>query len=281
MITVHIYKKKFQMPEQWNQLTGKQLIQLAFYLVQDNVSYKEKVYILKVCLGLSDKELFNYAWLPKWLSNTQFFKKIEVLLFLHDHLHLIDFLFEHNHLTKQLLPRLVHWSASKNYWGPADNFENLTMDEFCFSEYHFLEFKKTNSRDALIRFVATLYRPAKKGYSLLVNKDGDIRVPFNEHLIKSYAKDIARFSLSHMLGVFIWYMGCRYELIRLFPKVFNGKESDTESFGLFSLITSVAEDGVMGDFDKVNKKQVHTILLRLTELINQAEKAEADIKAIA
>ena len=161
----------------------------------------------------------------------------------------------------------------------SDNFENLRMDEFCFSEFHFLQFKKTQSHEALISLIATLYRPAKRRYSIAKNNDGDIRVPFNENLTREYSKYIRDYSIAQLKAVLIWYMGCRLELVKLFPKVFSGKNTDVESFGLFSLITSVAEDGVMGDFDKVNSKPVHTILLRLTELINRAEKMEAELKS--
>jgi hypothetical protein len=276
MLNIHIYKKSYQVPEEWNELTGKQLVQLAPYLGKSDLSKADKLEMLRVLLGMTRRSFISWGYLPRWISDSLFWKKIEVLLFLERSLYLVDFLFKDNLLTKQLLPVLF---CPKLFFGPSDNFENLRMDEFCFSEFWFLNFKETGSRDALVNLAATLYRPAKRKYDKLNNPDGDIRVAFNENLIKAYAKDLLKIPNATLEAILIWYMGCRNNLVKLFPKVFSGKNGDGENFGLFSLITGVAEDGVMGDFDKVNAKHVHTVLLRLTELIIRAEKMEADLQA--
>ena len=213
MKPVTIYKKTYQMPETWNELTGKQLIRIAHILFKDEKSYNEKVFLLKVCLGISDRAFINWGYLPKWLSESLFFKKIEVLLFLDRSLYMVDFLLQENQLTKQLLPRIVHWFGADVFYGPADNFENIKMNEFCFSEFHFLEYKNTQNFEALVNLAATLYRPSKKWYNKNKNTGGDIRVRFNENLTKEYSKYIRHFSEAQLKAMLIWYMGCRLELV--------------------------------------------------------------------
>lgn len=261
------------MPESWNELSRKQLIAIADILNKEEKSFRDKIYLLRICMGLSAGYFINLGYLPKWLHEKLFLKKIEVLLFLDRSLYLVDFLLQDNLLTNQLISKI------KSFYGPADNFQNLRMSEFCYSEFWYLQYKQTYKKEALLNLVATLYRPAKDGYDFKRNPDGDARISFNVNLIAFYANKLAKQRNSELQSVVIWYEGCRANLVNSFPHVFNGKPSETENFGLFSLITNIAEDGVLGDFDKVNDKHVQVVLLRLSELIIRAEKLEEELKA--
>lgn len=270
MITLHLYKKQHQMPEEWNELTGRQLVEIASVLHKKDKSMHDRIHLFRICAGITQSALLNYNYLPSWIHQKLFWKKIEVLLFIERHLYLVDFLCKENGLTRQLIDFIGEFD------GPKSNFENLLMDEFCWSEHWYLQFKSTGSIEALVSLVATLYRPPRINYDHKCNPEGDSRVPYNVHMTEHYAKHLRKQPIALLLAVMIWYEGCRQELVKSFPRVFNGKGGDTESFGLFSLITGVAEDGVLGDFDKVNSKHVQVVLLRLTELLIRAEEMKKE-----
>jgi hypothetical protein len=278
LIPVVINNRTYLFPENWNELTSKQLLAISPVICKEALDYKDRLELFRVCLGMSRGKFLQYAYMPKWLHPKLWWKKAEVLLFFDRQLHWLDFLTNTNTLTNQLVPVIRYGFTRKKLFGPAANFENLRMDEFCFTEHHYMQFRKTKSREDLTRFVASIYRPAKKDYDTTLNPDGDIRIPFNEHSLAFFAKKIHRVSDRKLLAILHWYEGCRFQLVETFEKVFNGKESDVQSFGLFSLITGVAEDGVMGDFEKVNKNYVQVVLLRLTELINKAEYLERQLE---
>lgn len=270
MIPFCIYNKIFHLPESWNELTGAQLVRLSAILQKEELTLGDRLLMFRICTGMGWYYFHQLAFMPGWLSEKLYWKKAETMLGIHRNLHLLEFLTKGNTLTTQLLPRLGR------FYGPESEFGNLTMKEFSYSELHYLGYREHKDRDSLVKLVATIYRPAKKSYDRRKNEDGDVRVPFNEHLVDHFAKQIRKMSTRKLLAVYYWYEGCRLRLIELFPKVFDGKESDLESFGLFSLVTNVAEDGVLGNFYEIQTQYVHVVLLRLTERINMAEYLEAE-----
>lgn len=277
MIPFDIYGKVFLMPESWNELSRKQFVAISKVMMKETLEDVDKANLWRICSGMSWWYFLQLNFLPAWLNEKMFWKKVETMLFVARQLHWIDFLFKEISLTGQLLPSIkVGWR--KKLYGPERNFENLRMEEFCFSEHYYLKYKQSSSVEDLRMFVASIYRPAKKDYDIWLNADGDTRVPFNEHLITHYAKQLKSVPVHVLFAIVIWYEGCRLSLTNTFDRVFNGEESETESFGLFSLITNVAEDGVMGNYDLLLQKQVHVVLLRLTELLIKAEALEAEIK---
>lgn len=278
MTPVQIYNRRYSFPENWNELNAKQLLAISPILLKEELDYKDRLELFRICIRMSRTRFLQYAFAPKWVHPKLWWKKAEVLLFFDRQLHWIEFLTNTNDLTKQLIPQISYGWTRKKLYGPSGNFVNLKMDEFCFSEHHYLQFRKTKNKEDLLKLVASLYRPGKENYDRNLNKDGDIRISFNEHTIDHFAKKIRNTSERKLVAILNWYEGCRFEMIKTFDKVFSGKESSVESFGLFSLITNVAEDGVMGDFEKINKSYVQVVLLRLTELINKAEYLEQELE---
>jgi hypothetical protein len=278
MLSIQIQNKVYQFPENWNELSKKQLIGISSILMKEELQHSDRLKLFRICIGMSKRKFFGYAYMPKWLHGSLWMKKAEVLLFIERHLYWLDFLTTTNTLTNKLVPKICYGWKRKKLYGPAANFENLKMDEFCYSEHHYLQYIKTKSKEDLLNFVASIYRPGKANYDRTLNKDGDIRQPFNENLISFYSKRIRKVDHRTLIAILHIYEGCRFAMIETFPKVFDGKESELQTFGLFSLITGVAEDGVMGDFEKVQQKYVQVVLLRLTELINKAEHMEKELE---
>lgn len=250
MIKTFIHNKWRSVPDKWNDLTVKQLVQVLSVFGNTDDVVQAKLKLLKIITGLN-----WWQWVNASADE------------LNDRLHLVDFLIKENTLTRNLLP------SYRGFAGPADDFENLVMSEFVYTEAFFQQ-KADNYADveALDNLISILYRKKKKGYDSDRNQDGDIREPFNEFVCKHYAKDeVCFWPLKVKECIFFWYEGCRSKLAADFPEVFAGGEGDPAKYGLVSIMRNVAEKGVHGKFEDVERKPVRLIMLELDEMMTEAK----------
>ena len=194
-----------------------------------------------------------------------------------DYLYLTHFLINENNLTKQLLP------VYKGFYGPDDDFNNITGEEFIFSEdFYFKSFKKAGvneprvmQEDMLNNLVAVLYRAKKKGYDTAINKDGDARETFNQYKCSYIAENyISRWPMNMKLAVFTWYETCRQNMIESNPEIFGGGSGEPAKYGLLSVMRVIAEGGIHGTFENVQKMYVKMWMIELNEKAEESKRAE-------
>jgi hypothetical protein len=258
MIKVFIHKKYRSVPTTWNELTGKQLVQVIEVFDMDEELMPARLKLLKILSGLS-------WW--QWV-----FADADEL---NDSLHLVDFLIKENALTKNVLP------IYKGFAGPSDNFENLLMEEYVYSEAFFEKYAAEPSNvEALDDLIAILYRPRKKGYDTALNSKGDVRLPFNEFECRHYAQqEVAFWPLKVKRSILHWYEGCRGQLAADYPDVFSGSgEGDPAKYGMVSVMRNVAEKGIHGNFKDVEKLPVRMVMLELDEMMTEAKNIEKAYK---
>jgi hypothetical protein len=170
-------------------------------------------------------------------------------------------------LTKQLLP------MQKRFAGPADNFNNLQMGEFVFTEDYFFAFKEDSNIKHLDNLCAVLFRPVKKNYDRKVNPDGDVRIPFNQNRCLYNAKTaIRKWKLEIKLAILTWYEHCRLQLVDDFPAVFAGGSGDPAKYGLITMMRNVAQSGTHGNFDNVEILPLKMVMIELDEMLMEAEQ---------
>ena len=190
-------------------------------------------------------------------------------------LHLSEFLLAGNTLTKNLLPEF------DNFFGPADDFNNITGEEFVFSEHHYFKafsFPEDGPRliheEGLNQLVAVLYRPKKQKYDIYRNPDGDPRQPFNQHLCAYNTRHIiSRWPAEVKMAVFQWYECCRQQMIEENPDIFSGGSGEEARYGLISVMRVIAEGGIHGTFDQVQKMFVKMWMVELNEKYLEAKRA--------
>lgn len=249
---IELHNRYYQTPVKWNDLSRKQLLQIIDIIYSDIGEVEGRVKIMKVLTGIS--------WLRLWWGG---------MFDIDDKLHLTDFLLQENTLTKNLIPKY------KKLYGPADDFSNLIVSEFIFAEQFHGLYKETKDVENLDRMIACLYRPCKFLYNKKLNKDGDVRRDFNDHVIDYFAKKISRWPMNVKLGILTWYEGCRQKLVEDNPAVFGGSSSgETALYGLFSIMRGVAEKGIHGSLPQVEKMFVKVFLLELNEQVAEAERIE-------
>jgi hypothetical protein len=251
LIKLLLNKKYYSVAAKWNELTAKQLVKIISVFEKPGEVTEARIKLLQIITGIS-------MW--RWL----FISADE----LNDALYLTDFLIGENSLTAN------HLLKYKGFAGPADDFENLLMSEFAYTEDYFLRWKADEVNVELLnQLVAVLYRKAKRGYNKAINKDGDARVEFNEYVCKYHAKrSVAKWPLNVKLAIAHWYDGCRTKLVNDYAEVFSGGEGDPAKYGLVSIMRNVAEKGVHGNFKDVEKLHVRMVMLELDEMMNEAKK---------
>ncbi len=186
----------------------------------------------------------------------------------------IEWVFEQNTLTKQ------HLVSYRKMYGPADDFDNLTMGEWNACEIFYngmVQHKDTESdmvnegdEDALNKLVAVLYRLPKPKYDKVLNSDGDIRMPFNENEIDFYKKKIARWPAAVKMAIVLWYDGCREHLKEQYDLFDNADSGDGEP-GMFELIRGMCGKRY-GNFKEVEKMNVHIVMRELEMMKKEAEE---------
>lgn len=258
MRIIELNKRLYSVPENWNELTGPQLLQVMEVLYGNYEVDAARLKLLKILTGIT---WFRFFMAP--LAERA------------EHLHLCHFLINGNDLTRQLLP------VYKGFHGPADDFNNITGEEYVFSEdFYFKSFEideKARTRimneQYLNELVAVLYRPKKRGYDLKLDKDGDARQVFNQNVCAYHAKyTIVKWPLAAKLAVFTWYETCRKNMIDQNPEIFAGGSGEPAKYGLISVMRVIAEGGIHGTFEAVQKMYVKMWMVELNEKAEEAKR---------
>ncbi len=285
MNTVYYNKKAWAIPDQWNEMSGRQLLQVMHHLRPD-LGLRDRLQLFKILAGWS-------WWRIVRLTGMFRYKHLEFLTFLpfigesqnryinqcarlwDAVMQCTQFLLESEpELTRNLLP------SYQGMHGPADQLSNVRMGEFCFSEFHFVNWKSTGDVSQLNSFVACLYRPAKKGYDHQDNPDGDHREAFNPNLTAGHINKIARWPMRVRAAIALYYQSCREKKIRDYEEVFKDEGGEQSLHGLWSVMREVAKSGHFGDFDKVQDQYVDTILMELKEVHAENERIKDEMDKI-
>lgn len=243
----------YTVAEKWDELTGEQFKQIVNILLADHPGRHSEILLLSVLLGVHIKFLLKL--------------KAEHLTGI---IHLVRWIDSEVDITQQLYPYI---KAPSKLYGPAGGFDNVTAVEFHFLEFYYLEWKKSGDDASLYKFIAVMYRPAKKKYDIGKNPDGDIREPFNQNVTEYYASRIKKLSRQICLCLVFQYESWRRRLEAEYKAVFtkSGPGLGIEA-GWFGVFRGVAADGKFGTLDKVEQLNIHTLMLELRFL--DAEEKE-------
>lgn len=262
MTTIEIKGKYFTIPTEWNELSPQQLFSVCRIMYAQNSWNYGTMLLLKVLTGmptamwncLKPSDISEFLYIPADLVNK-------------------------TRLTKQLVPlqTVCDWIVtSKTFAGPADDFDNLIMSEFVFSEDYFFKYKE-NEQDieSLDRLCAVLFRPIKKNYDIELNADGDAREPFNHNKCLYNARQIIhKWDGGIKLAILTWYEHSRLNLVDQFKPVFEAGESvgSPAAYGLLTMMRNVAQTGTHGTLDKVENLFLKMVMIELHEIILDAEE---------
>ncbi|MBC6698088.1 hypothetical protein [Hymenobacter sp. BT190] len=255
----------------WNDLTGKQLVQvvrllfaprevldLRMRLVLVLLQARWKLRLSKHLMGLSEE------WAAELLP-------------------LADFLLEASQLTKQLLPRLRPSWLGPVLHGPTDRLAKGDLGEWIEAEAAYHDYHKTKDVRHLNMLVAVLYRPKRTHKpDNPADDNGDVREVFNGNTLPARAELVARLPLAVRQAVLLFYDGCRRRIIRAYEETIFA--SDPENPGKNkgqhprqAFLGIAAELATTPDrFDAIIRLPRGTVFFDLDRRIKQNQEREAE-----
>ena len=262
MTQIEINKKNYPIPQNWNEINQRQLLQVMKVLFLKKYPAEELVIkLLHVLTGATTAAF--YRWPAEEVDEFLYLTKF--------------FLTQEMNFTKNHLPSYKY--SHTEFYGPADHLDNLRMKEFTLTEDLYLKwFDSFISEDqkkdieSLNELVAILYRPAPAKYDHDLNPDGDHREKFNQNISCHYARTyVKQWPMKVKLAIATWYAGCRQNIVKINPDVFEGG-GDPARYGLVSVMLNVAESHVFGDFEKVEDQYVNLVMMQLNSLVDKARQ---------
>jgi hypothetical protein len=254
-IYYHTKSRPYVIAAQWEELTPKQYIKIAA-LLHSKVSADEM--LLRALRILLNKSTVGFKLMNK-----------DIVARMLDH---ITWIFEKQECTKNLLPKY------KNFYGPADDFDNLTLAEFHHCEMAYAQIVNDQDEDALTRLISFLYRIERFDYD--AKKHSDRRSPFNIQLCMFYENDVAAWEKAMKQAVLMWYDACRQMLVKMYPAAFGAKKKNDnyfETFGLYNVIRNLAGTKY-GTFAEVEDMFVHTAFMEIVSSVKENEELERKMK---
>lgn len=254
MTELILYKDKqaidtIQFPTEWSELNTKELQFIA-----------EAIYTG----SMKEADLFFCIILNR---TTQ--KNLVPLLDLEqcaiDGLPLVKFIVTEIQLTKNPLPVI------KDYFGPADNFDDLTCGEFEEAEACFFALKEQKEEKHLNLLLATMWR----------QKEKEKRIAFAGYDTARHIAVFEKMNFKNKIIVFLWYIGCREQIAKLFPSIFggDGAVSDTPAALAFTNCIHMGagvKNGTRENIRKMLLKEfLYDIQLQLIADQNKANQPEA------
>jgi len=165
------------------------------------------------------------------------------------------------------------------YYGPADDFNNVSYGEYVDALSHLYDYIETEDTEFLYLLFATFYRRKRKKRHYSKDK----RAAYNQEEVVVLAKKFKRQYFGVIYGFFllftsfnkylqtakIYVQGQEIDLTILykdFPADVKPKESDVPGIGMKSLLYTIAESGVFGTLEKVRTTSLWEILIRLYDI---------------
>lgn len=148
--------------------------------------------------------------------------------------------------------------------GPEDGLGNISFYEFMHAETFLYRYNKTNDNQWLAMFIATLWRPMRKGTVL----------PFDYVKLERWAKRTVKVKPHVALAMVWYYEGCKYFLSTQFPDVFTGGGvgKPTDPFKGYMDLTATLAGADPTKMEAVRHANLYDTLGALQQMIKQSEK---------
>ncbi len=193
-----------------------------------------------------------------------------------------DFLFEEHNgrkvmeskLVKTIFPRLR--TGTNTLYSPDSALFNISFAEFIRLETLNEQLAKNPSDELMNAFAAVLYRPKDpKQNPNHPSFSGDVRLPFNDHLLKRHARITARLHPWQKIYIRLFYDGCRSFIINKHPHAFaptDQAQSQMSTFESFIHLVTMLTNNDPSKAADIRKAPLWDILPQLEALSKAAKK---------
>jgi hypothetical protein len=292
MIDLSIENKRYFLPESWQEISRKDLLIISDLYTRYIGSTDFLKYALIRMLGIRRhlvryrdqvvfaKGLYRVFPIPaiihlgvnrgkvKVFSQEDLLVLSQLLSWIHSSTNTAK-----NSLTRNLLPRItVRRSpfSRLHFYGPANQLRDVIAVEYAKADAAFLAYCETGDPDQLDDLVGALYRPKKwywKIERLFTDKHTSMRMRYTG--VKYGRKEYNALSLSLEIkyAVFLFFQGCRNDLLMKYPYVFSSDgNSEGHSTGWAGVFRALTNENII-DIDRVMELPIHTVLFDLNEKI--------------
>jgi hypothetical protein len=190
----------------------------------------------------------------------------------------------------------------KTFYGPADQFRDMTFGEYRDGLRLFHDFHATGDMHILTLLTAIFYRPKKSFHYIkkqLATYDGNIREKYNSNTLDARAKGLKHAPIGFVYGFYLLFASFQKYIVDAkilwggqeidFSILFESNKSEESNtnqvpgIGMDSIAFSMAESGTFGNIKEVDNTNFWEIFarmydLRRTDLERQKQEANATNK---
>jgi len=170
-----------------------------------------------------------------------------------------------------------------NFFGPSNEFNNVSFGEYVDALSHFYDFIETKDEHYLYLLFATFYREKRTTLFSAGNFKKDKRVPYNPERVELLAKQFKTQNKGVIYGFYmlftsfqkylttakIWVQGKEIDLELLYkdlPKNKRAPESNLPGIGMKSILYTIAASGIFGPLKEVRETSLWEILIRMYDI---------------
>jgi hypothetical protein len=167
----------------------------------------------------------------------------------------------------------------RTWYGPGDDYRNLTIAEFAFIDTRLAKFQAKEDDSILCEIIYALYRKtspiriAKYWFNV-----ADIRIPFNDRLAKIKACKLSNLPIKIKKAILYNFIGYRQYIVEKNPHVFQ-PPSDSEDMKGWPVIMHTMAGDKLGTFDQIQATSMNNALY-LLKIIDNERKIKDRIKGI-
>ena len=261
----------------------------------DTVQY---INICKILYQLNNGEIDKYTFLvqaSKFLilgKKEKFDEKTEAIKYdnIYQIASVLESFFEEDENGKSVIKQYyIHnpiekaFGVTRNYYGPSDEFNNVSFGEYVDALSFFYDYIDTQDPQYLYLLFATFYREKNTRVFSYKNYTKDKRVPYNAERVSELAEIFKKIDFGIIYGFFllfssfqkylttakIYVQGKEIDLSILyqdFPTDQQMAESGLPGLGMKSLLYTIAENGAFGNKKEVEEAPFWEIYIRLYDV---------------
>jgi hypothetical protein len=145
--------------------------------------------------------------------------------------------------------------------------------------------QNTGNKHLFYLLIATICRPKRKDLSKfkadLKNWNGDERVVYNGIDSEERAKIFEHVPLGTLTAVLQYWEAMNNRFVKRNDELFHGTDESplfVNGEGCLSLLEDVAEEGIMGDLDKVHETNIASLFMYLRHKSKKIERREKELQ---
>jgi hypothetical protein len=177
------------------------------------------------------------------------------------------------------------------YYLPAEDYADTCAIEWALLNIYYLAYTKPNiaanrrqTSEFFFKIVALLCRPQRADLVEFRKNpkawNGDVREPFNGALADEREEIFRNVPFGILLAVFQYWEKMNNDFVTRNEELFNGADGKPlfqNGEGCLSMLEDVAEEGTMGDLDKVHDSNVVNLFIYLRHKQKKVERREEEM----